>query len=63
MDDTPISKDWLPGGNLFENLLAKDLVMNVFQDGKWGSFRHGPHIMGNLVLCIHRKYSVHTMYM
>ncbi|KAI0219797.1 Fatty acid synthase [Lamellibrachia satsuma] len=29
-------------GSLFESLVHKDQVMNIYRDGKWGSFRHIP---------------------
>ncbi|KAL8612603.1 hypothetical protein ACOMHN_006589 [Nucella lapillus] len=36
--------DWLnnPESAQFQSLMEKDLVMNVCQDGQWGSFRHIP---------------------
>ena len=27
---------------LFKDLLKKDLLFNIYKDGKWGSYRHLP---------------------
>ena len=50
VDSHALPKEWLPGGELFDKLLERDLVMNVQCGGQWGSFRHGPHITGNLIV-------------
>ena len=33
-------------GGAFESLVHKDLVMNVYRGGKWGSYRHLPLYRG-----------------
>ncbi|XP_074648828.1 fatty acid synthase-like isoform X2 [Tubulanus polymorphus] len=35
--------DLAEGGAVFQHLVHMDLVMNVYRDGKWGSFRHLPY--------------------
>jgi hypothetical protein len=35
------------GSKEFQILQRKDLVMNVFRDGQWGSFRHLPAFKGH----------------
>ena len=47
MDSDSLPSEWLPGGKLFDKLVERDLVMNVYYGGEWGSFRHGPHITGS----------------
>jgi hypothetical protein len=45
-DKDPVS---LPEGEL-RAVYSKDLVMNVFRDGQWGSFRHLPLQPGMLMM-------------
>ena len=37
-----LSKDNLPQSELFRDLVQKDLLYNVYSDGRWGSIRHLP---------------------
>ena len=44
-----MNNSWTSGGLTiteksaeFQSLVHKDLVMNIFRDGQWGSFRHIP---------------------
>ncbi|XP_077535335.1 fatty acid synthase-like [Haemaphysalis longicornis] len=35
-----ITAEFSPGNPKYTELLEKDLVMNIYKDGKWGSYRH-----------------------
>ena len=35
-------------GETFKALQQRDLVMNIWRDGSWGSFRHLPALAGML---------------
>jgi len=39
-----------PDSEKFRCILEKDLVMNVFKSGKWGSMRHVPLPKGNQLI-------------
>ncbi|XP_060080138.1 fatty acid synthase-like [Ylistrum balloti] len=42
MDSKPEDLAWLFNGSEFQSMVKKDLVMNVWKDGMWGSYRHIP---------------------
>lgn len=44
----------------FATLMKKDLVMNVFRDGQWGSFRHLPLTTGQMLPVEHAYVNVLT---
>ena len=39
----------LPGNSGFQDLLKTDLVMNIYKDGKFGSYRHFHVKNGNII--------------
>merc|ERR1719204_2085057 len=45
---------------LFQSLLSKDLAMNVYCHGHWGSYRHVPSKQRNLVDTPHAYVNVLT---
>ncbi|XP_021358822.1 fatty acid synthase-like [Mizuhopecten yessoensis] len=42
MDSKPENPAWLFEGSEFQSMVKKDLVMNIWKDGMWGSYRHVP---------------------
>ncbi|XP_033753240.1 LOW QUALITY PROTEIN: fatty acid synthase-like [Pecten maximus] len=42
MDSKQENPAWLFEGSEFQEIVKKDLVMNVWKDGMWGSYRHVP---------------------
>ncbi|XP_069122700.1 fatty acid synthase-like [Argopecten irradians] len=42
MDSTQANPSWLFEGSEFQDIVRKDLVMNVWKDSTWGSYRHVP---------------------
>ena len=49
-DSSKLPTDLLPGGHGFQELLNKDLVMNIYKNGQLGSFRHQHLPNGNYLL-------------
>ncbi|KAH9376318.1 hypothetical protein HPB48_018769 [Haemaphysalis longicornis] len=55
-----ITAEFSPGNPKYTELLEKDLVMNIYKDGKWGSYRHVAEPFGEFARCISQLVSDRT---